>query len=269
MRVEKVTGGCGAYLRDVDLGNLSDAEFGEVQKALWQHGVIFFRDQDLSPEQHIAFAERWAAIDINRFFTAVEGYPKIAAVYTPSTAKAVIGGSWHTDHSYDAAPAAASILVARKVPPFGGDTCFASMTAAARALSPGLRKMLEGMKAWHSDASFRGSTLEGIDDAEVSSTVLQPVILKHPESGAAALYVNGDFTTHFEGWSAEESAPLLGYLYRFATQPAFQCRFSWEEGSVAIWDNRLVQHFAVADYSGEERLMHRITIEGSKLSSVK
>ena len=91
MRVEKVTGGCGAYLRDVDLGNLSDAEFGEVQKALWQHGVIFFRDQDLSPEQHIAFAERWAAIDINRFFTAVEGYPKIAAVYTPITAFAVDG----------------------------------------------------------------------------------------------------------------------------------------------------------------------------------
>ena len=269
MKIEKVTGQCGALLSEVNLATLSDAEFDAVQEALWTHGVIFFRGQELSCEDHIAFAERWAEIDVNRFFTPVEGFPKIAEVRTPPSAKAVIGGTWHTDHSYDAEPAAASILVARKVPPYGGDTCFSSMTAAVKALSPGLREMLEGLSAWHSDASFGDSVFEGIDNAKMGSTVLQPVIAQHPESGAAALYVNGDFTTHFEGWSREESAPLLEYLYRFATQPAFQCRFSWEEGSVAMWDNRLVQHFAVADYSGHERVMHRITIKGSALAGVK
>jgi taurine dioxygenase len=142
------------------------------------------------------------------------------------------------------------------------------MSAACAALSPGLRKILEGVQAWHSDGSFADSKV-GIDSAQDAfrDPVLHPALIKHPATGAPCVYVNGDFTTHFEGWSVEESAPLLAYLYAFVTQPIFTARVVWEPGMVAIWDNRLVQHYATADYSGHARLMHRITVQGVPLDA--
>jgi taurine dioxygenase len=162
-----------------------------------------------------------------------------------------------------------SILSAQQLPPFGGDTHFASMAAACDALSAGLRKMLQGLQAWHSDGSFSDSNvgLEKRLDA-FRDPVLHPTIIKHPDTGVACVYVNGDFTTQFEGWSREESAPLLSYLYAFVTQPIFTVRVAWKHGMVVIWDNRLVQHYATADYSGHARLMHRITVEGVPLKGV-
>jgi taurine dioxygenase len=223
-------------------------------------------DQNLTPEGHIALAEHFGPIDINRFFTPVATHPQIAEVRTTPEAKKVIGGTWHTDHSYDAAPAMCSILVARELPPFGGDTQFASMTAACAALSPGLRETLHGLRAIHSDASFRGSELEmNQNEAAYQGGVSHPVIIRHPVTGTEAIYVNSDFTTHIDGWSVEESAPLLNYLYAFVTKPEFTARLVWAPGSVAIWDNRITQHFATADYAGHARLMHRITVSGTTL----
>lgn len=266
MDIKKLTGNVGAEVGGIDLNSLDAAQSEALKDALFAHGVIVFRDQNISPEAHIALAEAFGDIDVNRFFTPVEGYPKIAEVRTLPDQSKVIGGTWHTDHSYDAEPAMASILVARELPPFGGDTLFASQVAAAAGLSDGLRSTLRTLNAIHSDGSFSKSILGELENERFKGDVSHPVIIRHPHTGQEALYVNGDFTTHIDGWTPEESAPLLEYLYRFCTQPAFTCRVNWQPGSVAIWDNRLVQHFATADYQGHARLMHRITVKGQVIS---
>ena len=267
-KIKKMSGHCGARLEGVSLVNASKSDLEEMQSALFEYGVIVLPDQNLTPENHINLAEFFGPIDVNRFFTPVASHPMIAEVRTSAGQSAVLGGTWHTDHSYDAAPAMCSILSAQQLPPYGGDTHFASMTAAYEALSPGLKKILTSLRAWHSDSSFSESNvgLESNLDA-FRNPVLHPVIIKHPVTNEPCVYVNGDFTTHFENWSREESFALLSYLYTFVTQPIFTARVVWEPGMVAIWDNRLVQHYATADYAGNTRLMHRITVEGVPLES--
>ena len=268
MDIAKLSGAVGAEIIGLDLNALNAASFEGLRDALFTHGIVVIRDQSLSEDAHIALATRFGKIDVNRFFTPVASHPMIAEVRTLPEMKRVIGGTWHTDHSYDDAPAMCSILAARELPPYGGDTLFASMTAAYEGLSEGLKTTLRGLSAVHSDGSFADSKV-GIDaDTFAFKTpAVHPVVIAHPCTGAPCLYVNGDFTLNFEGWSAEESAPLLAYLYTHATRPEYSCRVRWEEGSVAIWDNRLVQHFACADYAGHGRLMHRITVEGVGLSA--
>lgn len=264
--IRKLSGHCGAEISGLDLNRLTDAGFRALRQALNDHGVVVLRDQNIAPEAHIDLAERFGEIVVNRFFTPVREWPRIAEVRTTPDQTRVIGGTWHTDHSYDPAPAKISILVAQELPPHGGDTHFASMTAAAACLSDGLRATLREMSAWHSDQTFAGSNVvKGFDDTAFRGGSQHPVLIRHPDSGAEALYVNGDFTTHFDGWSEAESQPLLDYLYRFATQPIFTCRVQWTPGAVVLWDNRLVQHYATADYPGHSRLMHRITVEGEPL----
>jgi taurine dioxygenase len=267
----------GAEISGIDIAaGIDDEQFAELRQAYVDYGVIFLRDQDITPEQHIAFAERWGRINVNRFFGAVETHPVIAEVRKEADQKANIGSSWHTDHSYDQVPAMGSILYAREVPSVGGDTLFASMYAAYDALSDGLKQMLLTMKAEHSsrhafgevaylnsDLDDLGSRLGNTDAATQDS--LHPVIIKHPLSGRSALYVNGDFTVKFAGWSKQESQPLLDYLYAHASRNEFTCRFNWRKGSIAIWDNRATHHCALNDYHGERRLMHRITIDGVEL----
>ena len=276
IRVEKLAAHVGAEIGGVDLARpVADDAFAEIRHAFGAYGVVFFRDQLLSPEQHAAFAERFAPIDINRFFTAVPGYPMIAEVRKEPEQTRNIGGGWHTDHSYDEAPALGSMLYAREVPTTGGDTLFASMYAAYDALSDGLKAMLEGLRACHSsrhvfgpEASARRGDLAGrIGNAELATQdAVHPAVIRHPETGRKALYVNPGFTLRFDGWTVEESRPLLEYLYRHAVRPEFTCRFHWREGSLALWDNRSTWHFALNDYQGERRLLHRITIQGSPLS---
>ncbi|MEM9580310.1 MAG: TauD/TfdA family dioxygenase [Pseudomonadota bacterium] len=263
MHIRKLSGAVGAEITGINVSGLDESGFGALRSALFTHGMIVLRDQTLTPEDHIALAQRFGPIDINRFFTPVAAYPMIAEVRTRPEMTHVIGGTWHSDHSYDPAPAMCSILAARQLPPFGGDTLFASMTAAYEGLSEGLKTTLRGLRAEHSDGSFADSN-EGIkaEKTAFKAPVLHPVVIAHPDTGAPCLYVNGDFTTRFEGWTPEESAPLLAYLYAHATRPEFCCRLAWEAGSIAIWDNRLVQHFACADYPGHARLMHRITVAG-------
>jgi taurine dioxygenase len=267
----------GAEIGGVDLARpLPQAVLEEIERAFLEFSVVFFRDQHLTPEQHIAFAECFGRIDINRFFKAVDGYPQIAEVRKEAGQKSNIGGAWHTDHSYDQVPAKGSLLYGREVPPVGGDTLFSSMYAAYEALSPGLQKTLEGLKALHSSRhvfgasarQFASSDLKGrIGNPELATQdAVHPVVIVHPETGRKAIYVNAGFTVGIEGWSVEESEALLGYLYKHAVRPEFTARFRWQPGSLAFWDNRSTWHLALNDYAGYRRLLHRITIEGSQLS---
>lgn len=273
--IEPSGGGVGAFVRGVDLSrDVSGNVAGELRAALGDHGVLFFRGQKLTPEDHIAFAEKFGAINVNRFFAKNEDYPQIAMVAKEPDQKGNIGGGWHTDHSYDREPALGSILVAREVPAQGGDTLFASMYAAYEALSDGLKETLDGLKALHSSRrAFGGNSgyaprKDGrIGNPELATQdAVHPAVITHPISGRKALYVNGGFTIRFDGWTEEESRPLLQYLYAHASKPEFTYRFRWEDGSVAFWDNRATWHYAVNDYHGQRRVMHRITVEGCALS---
>lgn len=265
--------GVGADVTDIDLRSVGDAEMDSLRQAFAEHGVLFFRDQSLSPDDHIAFANRWGEIDVNRFFTPVPGHPEIAQVSKTAEQTTNIGGGWHTDHSYDASPALGSILLAREVPPRGGETLFANMNAAFEALSPGLRQTLLSLKAVHSSRHVFGT--EGVYAKQGETRMLNrelatqdavhPVVVAHPLSGRPVLYVNQGFTLRFDGWSEEESRPLLDFLYRHAARPEFITLFDWRPGSVAFWDNRATWHYALNNYQGHSRLMHRITVAGEPL----
>ena len=275
IEVRPVGGALGAEIHGVDLSlDLPDRQFAEIREVFRDNGVIFFRDQKLTPEQHIAFAERWAPININRFFTHVEGHPKIALVLKEPDQKKNIGGGWHTDHTYDIEPAMGSILYAHEVPQSGGDTMFASMYAAYETLSDGLKQTLNGLRARHSSrhifgparAERKDDTVGRIKNPELANQdAVHPVVITHPLSGRKSLYVNPSFTLGFEGWTDAESKPLLDYLYAHASQPSFTCQFQWQPGSIAFWDNRATWHLAVNDYQGQRRLMHRITVAGTAL----
>jgi taurine dioxygenase len=274
IEVYPTSGALGAEIHGIDLAEPLDGESTATLKgALSEHGVIFFRDQQLTPAQHIAFAGKFGAININRFFKALPGHPEIAEVRKEPEQTRNIGGNWHTDHSYDQIPALGSVLLAREVPPRGGDTLFACMAKAYDGLSAGLKKTLEGLKAVHSSRHVFGRTQYGremdgrIGNAEAATQdAVHPVVVRHPDSGRKVLYVNPGFTTHFDGWTEAESKGLLETLYAHARRPDFQTRFQWREGSIAFWDNRATWHYAVNDYQGERRLMHRITIEGVALA---
>lgn len=275
--VRPTSGALGAELLGIDLSEALDGQgAAEIRQALNEHGVIFFRDQRLSPEQHIAFAESMGTININRFFKTVPGHPQIAEVRKEPAETSNIGGGWHTDHSYDQVPALGSILLAREVPSRGGDTMFACMAQAYDALSDGLKKMLKGLRAVHSSRHVFGLKAHEanperknrfVNAESATQDAVHPVVIRHPDTGRPTLYVNGNFTTHFEGWTARESKPLLDFLYAHASRPEFQTRFRWQQGSIAFWDNRATWHYALNDYQGERRLMHRITIEGVPLAA--
>ena len=267
----------GAYISGLDLSaRLSEATVAELERALARYGVLFFRDQDLSEREHIALAERFGEIDVNRFFKAAEGFPQIAEVRKEADQKANIGGGWHTDHSYDKIPAKASLLYAREVPEIGGDTVFASVEAAFESLSPGLRATLETLSAVHSSRHVfgKGGNIDAAIDLRgrilnpelATQDAVHPAIFTHPQTGRKGIYVNPGFTLRFEGWTQLESAPLLNYLYAQITRAEFSHRFQWKAGSLAIWDNRTTWHLAVNDYAGKKRLLHRITVKGQALN---
>ncbi len=276
IEVRRISTAVGAEIGGIDLSReLSETAMREIDDAYRRYSVIFFRDQALTPEQHIAFAERWGSININRFFKPLDGYPMVAQVIKEPDQKDNIGGDWHTDHSYDQVPAMGSILYALEVPEVGGDTLFSSMYLAYESLSDGMKAMLQGLKAWHSSRHVFGASIaddEYTKDGRIGNAdnatqdALHPVVITHPLTGRKALYVNKDFTVRFDGWTVEESKPLLEYLYAHGTRPEFTCRFQWRPGSVAFWDNRATWHYAMNDYHGHRRIMHRITLEGAALS---
>jgi len=278
MQIETLPG-VGAEITGVDLKALTETEFDAIRQAYADHGVIFFRDQDLTEDDHIAFAERWAPINVNRFFAAHPDYPQIAMVAKEKEQKDNIGGGWHTDHSYDVEPAMGSILVARELPDSGGDTIFASMYRAYETLDEATKKEIDGLQAVHSAKHIFGSSgatyynttdaggerIGNAAAADVLADVTHPVVVTHPLSGKKALYVNPAFTVKVVGMSDEASKDLLMRLYAHAMDQANAYRFQWRPGSIAFWDNRSTWHWALNDYHGQRRIMHRITLEGCAL----
>ena len=276
MNITKFSDGCGVEVTGTALASLTDTELNDLRRAFAEHGLLLFRDQLLSPEQHHTFARRWGEIVLNKFFAPVPGHPEIAEVRKEQDQQTNIGGGWHTDHSYDAAPALGSILVARTLPTKGGDTWFANLAAAYDALPGAMQDRLQDLRAIHSnvhiygkDGYYRNTDLaDQLGGEDSVGQAIHPVVIKHPESGRSVLYVNPAHTIGIEGWSEADSSALLEELFVHVEQPQFTCKFNWLPGSVAFWDNRSTWHFAQNDYQGEQRLMHRITLAGTALQGV-
>ena len=274
MQVSPVSEYVGAVVSDLDITNLSGSDVAALDQAWATNGVLFFREQTLSEDEHIAFAERFSTIDVNKFFTPVPSHPKIAQVLKEADQDVNVGGGWHTDHSYDQIPARGSILVARDLPTSGGETRFLSVGAAYDSLSDGLKATLEGLQAHHTNEHVFGKTSgyaaddDRFHNPEATDGAVHPVVARHPMTGRKLLYVNAAFTTHFVGWTPEESQPLLNFLYQHVAEGPFSYEFEWEPGSIAMWDNRSTWHWALNNYAGQRRLMHRITLAGDKLSGV-
>lgn len=269
-----MTTALGADIYDADVRRKEDV--AEIREAFAEYSVISIRDQHLSPEEHIAFAEEIGPININRFFRALDTHPNIAVVLKEPHQKNATGEEWHTDHSYDEKPALGSILSAIEMPEVGGDTVFCSMAAAYDALSEPFRKRLDGLEAWHGSyhvfvgsSAARKARAEGRlgANAEPEPDVKHPLIIRHPLSGRKCIYVNPQFTTGVDGMSKVESDALLNGIYEHCRKPEFQCRVRWREGDLTMWDNRATWHKAINDYHGHRRYMHRITIEGCALEA--
>ena len=277
--IQPTGSGVGAFVNGIDLADsLSDNMVGELRNALGKHGVLFFRDQNISPEAHMTFAEKFAPINVNRFIAHVDGYPKITQVLKEPDQKKNIGGGWHTDHTYDTEPAMGSILLAREMPKHGGDTIYAGTCRAYETLSDSFRKTLDGLKATHSSRHVFGPQARYVQKGEdtagrlgnneaATQDSVHPLVITHPISGKKSIYVNPGFTTGIEGWHDAEAEPFLKILYDHIAKPEHTYRFQWAPGSIAFWDNRATWHYAVNDYHGERRLMHRITIEGEALAA--
>ncbi len=268
MEVRRVAGALGAEVHGVDLGQpLSEDAVAEIRQTWLDHLVIFFRDQPLTPAQFMAFAERLGEPVEYPLLKGLEGYPKITEVKKLEHERVNFGGIWHTDTAYLERPPLGSMLLAREVPPFGGDTLFANMYLAYEALSPGLKELLQRLKAVNTstkaDASkTREDRVRSSGTGKSEFVAEHPVVRTHPETGRRALYVNAGHTARFAGMTEEESAPLLGYLFQHQVRPEFTCRFVWQPGSIALWDNRCAQHNPVNDYHGFRRVLLRITLAG-------
>ncbi len=272
--IRPLTGTCGAEIFGVDLAlPLESAAIAEIRGLLAARGVVFFRDQALSPEQHKALGEQFGSLVSNPVYDHVPGYPEIMPVIKEAHDRYNIGDTWHSDMSYLEEPPLGSILYAREVPACGGDTLWTNMSVAWAALPAAMKEMLAGRRALHSDRFLTErlqernagrSTRLREDRVGKEHSALHPVVRRHDESGEPALYVNYPFTWSFEGMSREESLPLLSQLIQHAIRPEFCCRFRWQKGSVAFWDNRCTMHYACNDYQGYRREMHRITIAGKR-----
>jgi taurine dioxygenase len=268
--VHPVAGALGAEISGVDLAKpLDDATVAAIRQAWLRHLVIFFRDQELSPAQFLAFARRFGDPIEYPFVKGLDEHPEIIPVLKLAHETVNFGGIWHSDTAYLERPPMASMLIAREVPPAGGDTEFANMYLAYETLSDGMRRLLGGLMAVNSSAAADVSRTRedrlkdsGRADAKKEYVATHPVVRVHPETGRRALYVNVAHTVAFEGMTPEESAPLLQYMFRLQVRPDFTCRFRWRPGSIALWDNRCAQHNAINDYQGHRRLMHRITLAG-------
>ena len=266
--------GSHVYRPHMTLGRIADAaarsEAVAAIRAAWlEHLVIFFRQQTLSPAQFLQAARRFGEPVEYPFVKGLEGFPQITPVIKLEHEKINFGGLWHSDTAYLERPPMANMLIARETPPRGGDTLFANMYRAYETLSEGMRRMLDGLVVVNSSAKADVTKTRedrvrdsAKNDARQEYVAEHPVVRTHPETGRKALYANGGHALRFRDMTVEESAPLLSYLFSHATRPEFTCRFRWEPGSIALWDNRCTQHNPVNDYHGFRRVMHRVTLKG-------
>lgn len=248
VEIRKLTGSIAAEVSGVDLNNVDDASFRTIRSAILEHGVLVFRDQDLTPESHKAFGMRFGPLHTHPAAPGPEGHPEILLLRNAGKDN-TITEVWHSDVTCEKRPPSLSILRALQLPEYGGDTIWANQYLAYGRLSKGLRKMVEGKRAVHSAFGLEAT---------------HPVVRTHPESGRKALFVNAGFTHHFEDMSHAESQPLLRLLIEAATTPDLCYRHQWRDGDVVMWDNRGVMHYAVHDYASQPRVMHRVTIQGDE-----
>ncbi|HEY7521231.1 MAG TPA: TauD/TfdA family dioxygenase [Methylomirabilota bacterium] len=273
LEIRPIAGALGAELHDVDLGSdLDDATIADIRQALLDHCVIFFRDQEFDAAQHKALARRFGQIFIHPNYYGLQVDPEILEIRREPGDTKVVGEDWHTDTTMMAEPPMGAILYALEVPPYGGDTLFANQYLAYETLSDGMKRMIGGLRAVHSDrmvagpnVNHAGRTTKARADGDWRETInVHPVVRTHPETKRKLLYVNYSYTVGFEGMTEEESRPLLGYLMEHGNRPEFTCRFRWTKGAVAFWDNRCVKHLAVNDAQPFRRLMRRVQIAGDK-----
>ena len=266
IQVDKLTPHAGAEIRGVDLAqSLDERTFKEIHDALIDNGVIFFRDQHLTPDQQKSFGRLFGELHVHPAAPSLlEGHPEILVIHADEKSRRVAGEVWHSDVSCDPEPPMGSILYMHELPPVGGDTLFASMYAAYDGLSEPMQRFLEPLTAIHEgEHVYRGRY--GVDDAgKVFPKAEHPLIRTHPVSGRKALFVNSGFTTRIPQLKRAESDALLQFLYRHIETPEFHCRFRWQVNSIAFWDNRCMQHHAMWDYYPQRRHGHRVTIKGDK-----
>lgn len=276
--VNRIAGALGAEIEGVDLSQpLDDETFAEIHRAWLDNLVIVFRGQDITPDQHVAFANRWGKIHRHPFNKPMDGYPDIIEILKREDDTFNHGGRWHSDQMYTPQPAKATMLVAREMPPYGGDTMFSNQYLAYETLSDGMKAVIGGLKAVNNGDSKRHETgmtraerakagigqMAQIDptDIKIQTISTHPVVRTHPETKRPALYIGGH-TERFHGMTDEESDPLRNYLRDHSKRPEFTMRLRWEVGTVTMWDNRCTQHYALNDYQGFRRCMHKITICG-------
>jgi taurine dioxygenase len=276
IEVRPSAGAIGAEIHNVDVSaDLDEGTVGDIRQALLDHCVIFFRDQKLDVARHKAFTRRFGEIFIHPNYKGTQADPEIIVITREPGDKKIVGEDWHADTTMMPEPPMGAILYAIEVPPYGGDTLFANQYLAYETLSDGMKKMLSGMRALHSDRmvagpqanknAFRATKVR--EDAEWRETVsAHPVVVTHPETGRKLLYVNASYTVGFEGMTEAESKPLLGYLLEHGHRPEFTCRFRWETGSIAFWDNRVCKHLAIHDAGPFRRVMRRTQIAGGPMS---
>ena len=270
MRCQPISPALGAVIYDIDLSQpLSDADYNEL-RALWlQYAVIVVRDQTLTPQQQLDFAKKIGKPQPYPLLKGLDGFDMITPVLKREDEKVNFGGLWHSDTTYQAKPPMATLLYARELPPIGGDTLFANQYLAYETLSEGLKTTLARLKAVCVSGKGKAAATRTNRIAETGLTVdetalvgIHPIVRTHPETGKKALFVNEGHVSHIDGWSSEESASLLSYLYSHMIKEEFQCRVNWQKGDITLWDNRCVLHYPVNDYHGYRRLLHRITLAG-------
>ncbi len=272
--VAPLAGALGAEISGVDITNVDQETYAEIHQAFLDHSVIFFRDQDLTPETQMAFGRLFGPLNRHSYVKGMDDYPDVFRIVKEPTDAHHFGNAWHSDLAYEAEPALGTILYGIDVPDAGGDTMFTSLYAAYDALSDGMKRMLADLRIVFTNANTYGKDARRfktgvakdmtVAQAPAEKEVLHPIVRTHPETGRKALYLS---TTHFsriEGMTKAESQPLLDQLARHAVSPDFTCRFKWRPGSVAMWDNRCTMHYAVNDFPEARRIMQRVTLQGDK-----
>ncbi len=256
LKVARQAGALGAIVTGVDLStDVDEATFDALHAALLEHLVICVRGQEhITPDDQVAFSKRWGRIEPHPYVPPIEGHPEIMRVYDPNP----ITVTWHADFTYAKQPPSVSLLLGRVIPDYGGDTMFSNGYLAYEGLSPGLRETLDGLRAVHYATQLAIDS--GMPEDEIVNS--HPVVCTHPETGRRALFVNGNYTRHFDGWSVDDSQPLLDHLYAQFARFEYTWRHRWQPGDLLIWDNRCVQHAVVGDTAGQERSLHRTTIAG-------
>ena len=268
IQVRPIAGALGAEVEGVDAARpLAESIIAEIRQAFLDHLVIFLRNQKLTPQAQLAFARGFGQPMEYPQLKGLPECPLITPVVKREHERVNFGGIWHSDTAYLERPPMASMLYAIEVPPYGGDTLFANQYLAYETLSEPLRRRLGAVIGINASTKADASRTreDRLREAGVEHKVLvgeHPVVRTHPETGRKALYINVGHTTHFKDWTEQESAPILGFLFAHQVRPDFTCRFHWEPGSLAFWDNRCTQHNPVNDYHGFRRVMHRVTLAG-------